>query len=236
MTKFPQPDRVLVIVAHPDDPEFGAAGTVARWTRAGAEVTYVIVTDGDKGSSEPGMTREAIPRQRHAEQVAAAKVAGVDEVVFLGIRDGEVENSLELRGLLVRQIRLHRPDIIVTHDPTTYIGPHRINHRDHRTVGATTLDAIFPLARDRLNFPEHEQEGLEAHNVLDVFLLFTDQPDYWVDISDTIDVKIAALSEHKSQVGDLKELDERMRERCRLSAENLSFEYAETFRRITLLR
>ncbi|MBN2500868.1 MAG: PIG-L family deacetylase [Anaerolineales bacterium] len=236
MTEFPQPERVLVIVAHPDDPEFGAAGTIARWTRAGAKVTYVIVTDGDKGSSEPGMTSAEITHRRQAEQVAAAKAAGVDDVVFLGVRDGEVENSLELRGQIVRQIRLHRPDIIVTHDPTTYIGTHRINHRDHRTVGATTLDAIFPLARDRLNFPEHEQEGLEAHNVLNVFLLFTDQPDYWVDISDTIDVKIAALSEHKSQVGDLEELDERMRERCRQSAENLSFEYAEAFRRITLLR
>jgi LmbE family N-acetylglucosaminyl deacetylase len=234
---FPQPERVLVIVAHPDDPEFGAAGTCAVWAAQGAEVTYGLVTDGSKGSSEEDMTREKLIEVREAEQRQAAEAVGVSQLVFLRQPDGEVSNTYELRELLVRQIRKFRPDVLVTHDPTSRIvGGRYLNHRDHRVVGDTTLDAIFPLARDRLNFPEHEAQGLAPHKVLDVFLIFSDQPNYWVDITTTVEHKIKALQAHKSQVGDPEELAERIYERTRAAAEHVSFEYGEAFRRVQLRR
>ena len=234
---FPKPNKVLVICAHPDDPEFGAAGTVARWANDGAEVVYVIVTDGSKGSSDPDMTKERLIALREQEQTAAAKAAGVGQVVFLLQPDGEVSNTYQLREMIVRQIRQHKPDVLITHDPTSrIINNTYLNHTDHRVVGDTVLDAVFPLARDRLNFMEHEDEGLEPHKVLDVFLLFTDQPNYWVDISATIDQKIAALQAHQSQIGEPEALAKRIYERAGQRAEQLSFEYAEIFRRIQLPR
>lgn len=230
-----QPDRVLIVMAHPDDAEFGAAGTIARWANNGAEITYVVVTDGSKGSEDPEMTGERLSKIRMKEQRAAAEVLGVSEVVFLGYPDGEVFNSIELRRDIVRQIRLHAPDVIMTLDPTNrFPGGNRINHPDHLAVGDTTLNAVFPLARDRLNFPEHEAEGLEAHKVLEVFLTFTDQPDEVVDIGDTIETKVAALEQHVSQVGGRDDFAEYVRRRSRETAEGTPYEYAETFRRITL--
>jgi len=234
---FPHPERVLVIVAHPDDPEFGAAGTCAVWAAEGAEITYVIVTDGSKGSPEEDMTREKLIALREEEQQQAAEAAGVQRVVFLRQPDGEVSNTDELRELLVRQIRTYKPDVLITHDPTTRIfGARSLNHRDHRIVGDTALDAVFPLARDRLNYPEHEAEGLMPHKVLDVFLIFSGEPNYWVDISATVDKKIKALQAHKSQVGDPEELAKRIYERTQTTAEHVSFEYGEAFRRIQLYR
>lgn len=234
---FPQPQKVLVICAHPDDPEFGAAGIVARWANEGAEVVYVIVTDGSKGSAEPDMTREKLVALRQEEQRNAAGALGVSQVVFLGLTDGEVQNNYETREMIVRQIRLHKPDVLITHDPTSRIIANTyLNHTDHRVVGDTVLDAVFPLARDRLNYMEHEQEGLQPHKVLDVFLLFTDQPNYWVDITATMDQKVAALEAHKSQIGDPAAMEERIRQRASEAAEHVSFMYAETFRRVRLRR
>ena len=232
---YPSPSRVLVIVAHPDDPEFPAAGTLACWAKQGVNITYVIVTDGSKGSSEAGMTAEQLVQIRQSEQRAAAQALGNIEVVFLGYEDGRVVNSSELKRDLVRQIRLHRPDVLITHDPTArIINNARINHPDHREVGDAALDAVFPLARDRLNFPEHEAEGLEPHKVLDIFLTGTNEPNLTVDITSTIDLKIAALCEHRSQIGDQAELEKRMREFAARNAEGTSFQYAERFRRVQL--
>lgn len=234
---FPQPERVLVIVAHPDDPEFGAAGTVALWAAQGAEVTYVIVTDGSKGSAEKAMTREKLVALREHEQTQAAAAVGVSNLVFLHQPDGEIENNDHLRELIVRQIRTYRPDVLVTHDPTARIvSNQRLNHRDHRTVGDATLDAVFPLARDRLNYPNQEAEGLEPHKVLDIFLIFSDKPNYWVDISSTIEQKIQSLQAHQSQTGHMEDLPEAIRERGRNVAEHVSFEFGETFRRVQLPR
>ncbi|TES91880.1 MAG: PIG-L family deacetylase [Anaerolineales bacterium] len=234
---FPDPKNVLVICAHPDDPDFGVAGTVAKWTSQGAKVTYVVVTDGSKGSPEPKMTKEKLIKLREEEQRKAADILGVDEVVFLGQPDGELRNTFELQEMLVRLIRTYKPDVLVTHDPTARIVDNvYLNHNDHRVVGDAVLDSVFPLARDRLNFPEHEKEGLEPHKVLDIFLLFTNEPNYWVDITNTIDKKIAALKAHKSQIGDPDELEERIRDRARLRAKKVSFEYAEIFRRVRLQR
>lgn len=225
----------MVICAHPDDPDFGAAGTIAHWVNEGADVVYVIVTDGSKGSAEPDMTREKLIDLRQREQQQAADILGVSQVIFLGYPDGEVKNTLQLRETIVRHIRQQKPDVLVTHDPTArIINDSYLNHTDHRVVGDTVLDAVFPLARDRLNFEEHEQLGLSPHKVLDIFLLFTNQPNYWVDISNTIDKKIEALKQHDSQVGDLTELEEHIRERARQAAEHISFEYAEIFRRIQM--
>jgi LmbE family N-acetylglucosaminyl deacetylase len=234
---FPNPKNVLVICAHPDDPDFGVAGTVAHWASQGAKVIYVIVTDGSKGSSEPDMTRDKLIRLREEEQRKAAKILGVAEVIFLRQPDGEIRNTYELQEMLVRQIRTHKPDVLVTHDPTARIVNNvYLNHVDHREVGDAVLDSAFPLARDRLNFPAHEKEGMEPHKVYDIFLMFTNEPNYWVDITDTIDKKIAALKEHKSQIGDPDQLEERIRERASQRAEKVSFEYAEIFRRVQLPR
>jgi LmbE family N-acetylglucosaminyl deacetylase len=232
---IPQPERALVIVAHPDDPEFSVGGTVARWAKEGTQVIYMIVTDGSKGSGSREIAPEDLVRTRQQEQRAAAKVLGVSQVVFLGYPDGETTNSLALRRDLVRQIRLHRPDIVLTHDPTARIFDNSwLNHPDHRAVGDTTLDAIYPLARDRLNFPELEQEGLTPHKVLEILLFSTNEPNLWVDISETIDLKIAALQEHHSQIGDAERLAERIREWGRRRAEGTPYTYAERFRRIKL--
>lgn len=234
---FPNPKNVLVVCAHPDDPDFGAAGTVAFWASQGAKVTYVIVTDGSKGSPEPDMTREKLILLREEEQRKAAEILGVSDIIFLHQPDGEIRNTYELQEMIVRQIRTHKPDVLLTHDPTArIINNAYLNHLDHREVGDAALDAAFPLSRDRLNFPEHEEEGLESHKVLDIFLFFTNEPNYWVDITTTIDKKIAALKAHKSQIGDPTELEERIRTRARERAEKVSFEYAEIFRRVQLPR
>jgi LmbE family N-acetylglucosaminyl deacetylase len=230
-----QVERVLFIVAHPDDPDFGAGGTTARWVRCGAQVTYVIVTDGAKGSRDPDLVGARLSQIRQAEQLAAAQMLGVSQVVFLGYPDGEVYNTPALRRDLVRQIRLHRPDLVVTHDPTArFIGRSWINHPDHRAVGDTALDAVFPLARDRLNFPEHEREGLAPHKVLNVLLTPTNEPNEWVDISETLDLKIAALCEHRSQIGDPEALAARVRQRAQDYAAGTPFTHAERFRHIAL--
>jgi LmbE family N-acetylglucosaminyl deacetylase len=231
------PGKVLVICAHPDDPEFSAGGTIAAWTMRGAEVRYAVVTDGSKGSSAAGATAEMLASLRKSEQLAAARRLGVAEVAFLGYPDGEVYNTPGLRRDLVRQIRLHQPRLVVTHDPTArLIGRQRINHPDHLAVGDTALAAVFPLARDRLNFPEHEKEGLAPHKVLQVLLMMTDQPDFTFDISQTIEAKIAALHCHQSQIGDPHDLAVRIKDRAAEYANGFEFSYGEAFRAISLLR
>ena len=232
---FPQPERVLVISAHPDDPDFGAAGTAALFSDQGAKVTYAIITDGSKGSAEPDMTSEELVRIREAEQIAAARICGVEEVIFLGYEDGRVVNNLALRQDIVRLLRKHRPDVLITHDPTArIINNMRLNHTDHRAVGDAALDAVYPLARDRLNFLEHEAEGLEPHKVLDIFLTSTNETNLVVDITDYIDNKIQAILAHKSQIGEPEKLDERVRSWTARNAEGTSFQHAETFRRVQL--
>lgn len=234
MTDESKPTRVLLIFAHPDDAEFGVGGTVAHWTAAGAEVTLVVVTDGSKGSPEPGMTSAQLIATREAEQRAAAAVLGIREVVYLRFPDGNVFNTPELREALTRQIRRYRPDVLVTHDPTTRFTEDRINHPDHRAVGDTALDAVFPLARDRLNYLDHEHEGLAPHKVLDIWLTGAREPNHVVDITATFDQKIAALREHRSQIANMDELAHRLRERYTFLAADYPFELAENFRRITL--
>ena len=232
---LPAPQRVLVIMAHPDDPEFGAGGTVALLARQGAKVTYVVVTDGSKGSEDASFTHNTLFQTRQQEQRNAAAVLGVDDVHFLGFPDGQIYNNEELREALVRQIRLHRPDILITHDPTTrFWRGTRINHPDHRAVGDTALDAVYPLARDRLNFLTHEEEGLQPFKVLDVLLTGTNEPNFVVDISEVFDLKIRSICEHASQIRDPEGLTERMQSFAREMAEPYGVQAVESFRRVTL--
>jgi LmbE family N-acetylglucosaminyl deacetylase len=226
--------KVLVIVAHPDDAEFGAAGTVARWAREGADVTYLVCTDGNRGSNDPEMTPEKLARLRHSEQRAAAAELGVKDVIFLGYDDGSLQPTLELRRELARWIRRFRPDVVMCPDPTRrFAGQRYINHPDHRACGDAALDAVMPAASTRLIFPELLEEGLEPHWVKEVYLTGPNEPDVYVDISDTMDVKIAALRQHRSQLDAASDLDF-VRQRSRELAKGRDFEYAEAFRYIKL--
>ncbi|MFN8379218.1 MAG: PIG-L deacetylase family protein [Anaerolineae bacterium] len=208
------PMRVMALFAHPDDPEFFAGGTLALWAEAGAELIYVLATSGDKGSSDPDMTSERLIEIREEEQRRAAAVIGCQDVTFLRHCDGELTPSLALRRDLVRMIRLKQPQIVVTNDPTTFWYDHRaINHPDHRAIGEVTLAAVFPTARDRLNYPEMEAEGLGPHKVKQVYLAGASHPNVKVDIAATIERKITALREHKSQILDMEAMAERQRSR-----------------------
>ena len=233
MENHPTPQNVLVITAHPDDPDFGAAGTVSKWTDQGVHVAYLIVTDGSKGSEDPEMTSERLSSIRKKEQINAAKLVGVNDVHFLDFPDGQIFNTPELRERIVYYIRKLRPDLIITHDPLNFImNNERINHPDHRNVGETTLDCIFPLSRDRLTYLEHEKEGLKPHKVLDILLQFTTEPNYFSDITETFDKKIEALAEHKTQIKDIEMIRERLADwsgqNAQASGQNIK--YAESFR------
>ncbi len=232
--------RVLVVMAHPDDPEFGAGGTIARWAREGKEVTYVVVTSGDKGSSDPEMTSDRLVQIREAEQRTAAQCLGVREVIFLRYTDGEVLPDLRLRRDITREIRRWKPDAVVTHNPTVFFTENYINHPDHRAVGEATLAAIFPTARDHLNFPEHRAEGLEPHRVKYVFMSFDPHATTFIDITETIDTKIEALRAHRSQIGNPEGLEKRIKERAAQIAERAREQgieigpYAEAFRLVDM--
>lgn len=227
--------RVLLVAAHPDDPEFSSGGTVARWVRAGIEVIYVVATSGDKGTADHTMTNERLSNMREEEQKAAAARLGVKEVVFLRFPDGEMTPGLELRGAVTRMIRLYKPYAVMTHDPLTlFYNNEFINHPDHRAIGQATIDAIYPTARDPLQFNEQIKEGLEPHKVKEIFVFGTEQPNVLVDISETIEDKIEALKLHVSQVGAAEELAERIKTRSAQVAEPHGLTYAEAFRRIVM--
>jgi LmbE family N-acetylglucosaminyl deacetylase len=231
--------RVMLIIAHPDDGEFMAAGTLAKWAREGSEIFYVLCTSGDKGSSDPEMDPKELATIREREQRAAAAVVGAKDVAFLRYPDGTLQNTLELRRELVRQIRLHKPDVVVCQDPTNRLSDGYINHPDHRAAGDTALDAVFPSARDYHVFPELIAEGLMPHKTLEVYLgAQGSNATVWVDISDTIDVKVAALQEHMSQVGKdperLKGMAERIKQRSAEVGAAHALPYAEGFRYIRL--
>jgi LmbE family N-acetylglucosaminyl deacetylase len=227
--------KVMVILAHPDDPEFVCGGSVARWAGEGKEVVYVVATRGDKGTDDPGMSPERLMEIREAEQRAAAALLGVRDVIFMGYPDGELLPDLRLRRDITRLIRQVRPDVVVTFDPLSRYYDNYINHPDHRAIGEATLDAIYPTARDRFNFVElWRDEGLEPHKVREVYLGGAQNPDVQVDITDTIDAKIAALCEHKSQIHDPAGLAERIRQRASTSDDTADPPYVERFKRITL--
>lgn len=206
------PRRVLGVFAHPDDAEFFAGGTFARWAAEGAEITLVLATSGDKGSPELEMTSETLAKIREEESVNAAHKLGVKDVVFLRYKDGELFPTLDLRRDVTRQIRLKKPDVVVTLDPHRYwYGSRGINHPDHRAIGAATLEAVFPTARDRLNFIELERdEGLAPHKALTVYVAGVETPTVTVDVTAHIQTQVNALIEHKSQIKTPDELYDRI--------------------------
>ena len=229
-------ERALVVISHPDDAEFAAAATIAGLTRAGVRVDYVLTTDGGKGTEDPGVTPEVLATTRIAEQRAAADVLGVCEIVHLGYPDGYLAPTLDLRRDIVRQIRHFRPDLVLTQNPQRRLDHNPfIGHPDHLATGEATLAAVYPAARDRLNFPELLDEGLEPWKVRQVLLTGVEQPNLWIDVADTFDIGLAALREHRSQLGEREEdLTERVRERARLAGEPQGIGLAQAFLSILL--
>lgn len=226
--------RVLVILAHPDDPEFFCGGTVARWVQEGREVIYVLATHGERGSDDPAMSPERLARIREQEQRAAARVLGVQEVVFLDYPDGSLLPTLELRRDLTRQIRRWRPDIVITCDPTVRYRSGYLNHPDHRAIGDAALDAVYPDARNPLQFPELLAEGLEPHRVQAAYIAGAADPDTEVDITDTLALKLEALRQHRSQIADPDGLEVRLREWYRKEEPDGTVRYVERFRQVVL--
>ena len=227
------PQTAMFIFAHPDDIEFGVAGTAARWARAGCRVVYVVITDGNVGSHEAGMTAERLAEIRRAEQTAAAEVAGA-ECVYLGYHDGFLQPSLELRKDLVRLIRQYKPDAVVCGDPTAFFPTENyINHPDPRAAATAALDAVFPAAEMSLLYPDLAAEGLVGHKVDYVFVTFGERVNYYVDITDTIDLKITALKKHVSQLGEWDPAG-MLRQWAAETGKKVGFAFAEGFFRITL--
>jgi LmbE family N-acetylglucosaminyl deacetylase len=204
-------ETILVVGAHPDDIDFGASGTVATWTDAGTRVVYCIVTDGDAGGFDPDVERSAIIGIRRAEQEAAAKVVGVDEVEFLGYPDGRLVVSLDLRRDLARVIRRVRPGRVLAPSPERNWQRIQASHPDHLAAGEATLSAVYPDARNAFAFPELLDEGLEPHVASEVWLMAGPRADHLVDITDSVDRKVAALRCHVSQLPDPDALEERVR-------------------------
>ena len=226
------PESAMVIVAHPDDAEFTVAGTVAAWTKAGCRVTYVVCTDGNAGSDEPGIRREKLAEIRRAEQRAACATLGVNEVVFLGYDDGQLQPSLDLRRDLVRVIRRYKPEVVVTGDPTVmFFGDGYINHPDHRAAAQAALDAAAPASTMPLLWPE----AGAPHRVRQVYVYGNEKPNVWVDVTDTLEQKIAALKQHASQMGDW-DPTEMIREWNMEAGKEKGLAYAESYRVITLQR
>lgn len=226
--------RAMVVFAHPDDAEFGSAGTVAKLTKAGKKVFYVVVTDGSKGSSDPEMTPEKLVALRQEEQCEAAHVLDVTHVEFLGFEDGMLAPTLELRRAIVAAIRRYKPDVVICPSPDRNFTMNVfIQHPDHLAVGEAALAAIYPCARDRMTFPELLEEGLEPHAVREVWITASGASNYFVDIADTLDLKIQALRAHASQVSN-RDLEEFVPDRARQMGEQGGIEYAEGFRRIQI--
>lgn len=223
---------VLVITAHPDDAEFGAAGSVARWVKQGRAVVYVVCTSGDKGTSDRSLTPEVLMRIREKEQRAAADVLGVKKVVYLGYQDQTLEDTPDFRKRIVEMIRRFRPRTVTTLDPyRRYLW-----HRDHRIVGQVVMDAVFPFARDHMAYPDFIEKGLEPHNVKEILFFGTEDINYYSDISETFEQKLAALSCHHSQVHELGggDLGTWLRNRCRKLSQGSDYELAEAFHRVEL--
>ncbi len=226
--------QVMVITPHPDDAESGVAGTIVRWVSEGKDVIYVVCTNGDKGTSDINMKSDELVRIREQEQLAAAKLLRVRDVIFLGYPDQALEDTPEFRKEIVRLIRMYKPETVVTADPyRRYLW-----HRDHRITGQVTLDAIFPYARDVLSYPDLLKQGLHPHKVREVLLWGSEEPNYHSDITDTFDIKLAALRCHKSQVGSnpSTDLEERLRQWAKRMAEGQDFELAEAFHRVEIRR
>ena len=223
--------RVLVITPHPDDAESGAGGTIAKWSSLGADIVLVVCTNGDKGTSDRSISSEQIAEIRKEEQLQSGKLLGLTNIVFLNHPDQGKENGEPFREELVREIRKHRPDVVVTIDPERKW----IRHQDHFVTGRVALDAVFPYARDYLAYPELIAQGLEPHKTLEVYLWGTDDPDVFIDIDEHFEDKLDALYCHASQMSTTKEQGRiRLRDRFSVYGPRVNAEVAEAFNRLEL--
>ena len=226
--------RAMVVVAHADDAEWGCSGTVAKWCSQGWEVVYVLCTDGSKGTDDPELTSEELVKIRQQEQRDAGKVLGLHDVVFLDHEDAMLQPSIELRRDIAREIRRHRPDILVCMSPVRHLsGDGYFGHPDHLASGEAALSAVFPSARDRLTFPELLAEGLEPHKVAEVWIMGEDNADQFVDVTDHIETAVAALQAHSSQVGG-EDVAKQMRNWRSRTGDKVGFAYAEGFKRFRM--
>lgn len=228
-------ERVLVVFSHPDDAEFGAAPAIAAISALGARIDYVVTTDGGKGTDDPHLSPEQLAATRIAEQRAAADVLGVGEIVHLGYEDGYLVPSLDLRRDITRQIRRFRPDVVIAQHPVRRLGASPfMNHPDHIATGEATLAAVYPAARDRHNFPELLEQGLEPWKVRQVLVTGAELPNLWIDVSETFQTGLAALRCHASQVSDWPAVEERMRERVASAGQPVGLPMAQAFLSILL--
>jgi LmbE family N-acetylglucosaminyl deacetylase len=231
------PQRILAVGAHPDDFDFGASGSLAVWAQAGAHIEYLVLTDGCKGTSDRHLTGEKLTSTRQDEQRAAAQTLGAQNVLFLDYEDGALEITQTLKKDIVRVIRRVQPDTVIVMDPTMVYSERLgfINHPDHRAAGQATLDAVYPLARDHLSFPELlTEEHLEPHKVTHVLLMHLDKQNCFVDISGTLELKLTALGKHASQLSDPDKTFAMLRSRAAELGKQVGFDYAENFVRIDL--
>lgn len=235
MSDYPGPeeyDTYMWVVAHPDDLDFSSAGTVRKFANAGKRCILVQVTSGDHGTGDRSFTPETLRSQREHEVEDSAQVLGLTDVVFLHERDGYVESNMTLREKIVKQIRLHKPDVVITHDP---FRPYAM-HPDHRNVGLSTHDSVYPTARDHLYFPEHLAAGIEPHKTAEIWYFGAESPDIFIDITETFDDKIRALKAHDTQVGTRSDLADRLRERSAELAKDQPFELAEAYKSVRMMR
>ena len=231
------PKIVLGIAAHPDDLDFTVAGTLATFAAQGAQVYYLQLTDGGKGSDDPNLSCEAVAATRKSEQIAACNIIGGKEVFFLDHPDGELVASLDLKHEIVRYIRKIRPDVVITTDPTVIYDREWgiINHTDHRAAGEATLDAVYPLARDCHTFPELHEEGLEPHKVKTVLMTAFSNQNFFVDVTDVYQQKMAAAIAHGSQLSDPADMTKVLTEMAENAGEKVGVKYAEGFVRLDMM-
>ena len=229
--------KILAIGAHPDDLDFGCAGTMAKLTRQGNEAVYLIISDGSKGSQKVKVTSGKLAKIRQEEQKKAAKAVGVSEVIFLGIKDGEIENTKFLRKEIVKVIRKTKPDIIFSFDPANFDfdNPYR-SHRDHRQAGEAVFDAIYPASGNESFFPELLKQGYKPHQVKEIWFSAGSKPNKIIDITKTIGDKIKALSCHKSQITGMKEIEKMIKDWAARSGKKKGYKYAEAFRVVKFRR
>jgi LmbE family N-acetylglucosaminyl deacetylase len=229
--------RILALSTHPDDVELTCGASIARWVAEGDAAFLIVGTDGSRGGKEGASVSDQTSRVRRQEQLEAAALMGIEDVVFLGLEDGAVEDSRELRALLVEQIRTFRPDVAIATDPTTLIyHDSYVNHRDHRMLGTAFLDALYPEASNAAYFPEQLANGLRVHKVPELLLYVTESPNYWVDVSETLDKRFEALRCHASQMQQWPQKGEELIEQQRRRAASIGaaqrMGFAEEFRRI----
>jgi LmbE family N-acetylglucosaminyl deacetylase len=230
-----RPERFMVIAGHPDDADFGPAGTAASWIDAGSAGWLVCCTSGDQGGEDPDADPLELAAVREAEQRAAAAIIGYVGVSFLHQPDGALANDLALRELLVREIRTFRPDAVMCNDPEAVF--HRgggVNHTDHRTAGMAAVDAVYPAARNPMAFPALARGGLASHKVRRLYLFWSERPDTWVDTGATLDRKLAALAAHRSQIREFDELADRIRSWAAEEGEPIGAASAEAMRLIVI--